>query len=167
MRCWNMSKSPPDQEKFLEEFKRGDTHAALAERYGVNRNTIRAWLKAADLDPSANVKKRRAAREEDLVGKLRQVQAQRGQRELVMTQLEALASKYKVKPLTLAHWYEGTGHYTPGRRLKSLADGRPRHLPRRRSGPGAALRAEVERACNPWQPRTVAGLLRERDRRLT
>lgn len=150
-----------DLKQFLVEFDRGDTHKALAERYGVDRGTIRSWLKAAGRDPSANVKKRRAAKEQARVKKLRKEQELEGKRIQCMAQLQALAKKHKVKPLTLAHWAERTGYYTPGVKV-NLRAGRPRRLPRHRSTDGVRLAREVERACNPWTPRHVAGLIRQR-----
>lgn len=163
---WSEVKQRPEQKKFLAEFDRGDTHTVLAERYGVNRSTISAWLKAAGVDPQKNVKRRRAAREKKIVADLRRIRAMQGKRILAMQQLEALAKKYKVRPLTLAHWCEATGHYTPGHKV-SLRAGRPRRLPRRRSPQGAALAHEVEAACSPWEPRTIAGLLRQKSQNFT
>lgn len=145
--------------QFLSEFDRGDTHAVLAERYGVNRTTIRAWLVAAGVDPSLNVKRRRAKSRKDLMEQVREAAKLQGQRELAMIQLQALADRHGVKPLTLAHWHEGTGHYKPGTKV-NLRAGRPRRLPRRRSGPGATLAREVDAACRPWTARWVAGLIR-------
>ena len=148
-----------EQAKFLKEFRRGDTHAVLADRYGVNRATIRMWLRAAGEDPSANVKKRREARRADLESQVREAAALQGQREQAMIELQSLADQYGVKPLTLAHWAEGTGHYTPGGRV-NLKLGRPRLLPRRRSTQGQALARKVDAAAAPWTPRHVASLLR-------
>lgn len=153
-------------DRFLAEFDRGDTHAVLAERYSVNRRTIHAWLKAAGVDPSLNVKRRREARRKDLEHQVREVAKLQGQRELAMLQLQAIADRHRVKPLTLAHWHEGTGHYKPGTKV-NLRAGRPRRLPRRRSGPGAQLSAEVDAACRPWTARHVAGMIRANVRALT
>lgn len=152
--------------RFLNEFDRGDTHEVLAARYEVDRSTIRTWLKDAGVDPQLNVKRRRAAREEELRRQLRKVQALQGQRAQAMINLQALADEYGVKPLTLAHWAERTGHYKPGVKV-NLRAGRPRSLPRRRSGPGAELAVRVERAAAPWTPRHVAGLIRASARALT
>jgi transcriptional regulator with XRE-family HTH domain len=151
-----------EQARFIHKFdKLGYTHAKLAEEYGVNRSTIRAWLVAAGVDPQLNVKRRRAAREADLVEQLRQVRKLQGRREQAMAEFQAIADRMGVKPLTLAHWHEGTGHYTPGRKV-NLRAGRPRSLPRRRSHQGAQLSVEVDRATRPWTARHVAGLLRQR-----
>lgn len=152
--------------KFLKEFHNGDTHAVLADRYGVDRSTIRAWLISAGVDPQLNVKRRREAARLDLEHQVREAAKLQGQRVLAMTQLQALADRYHVKPLTLAHWHEGTGHYTPGRKV-NLRAGRPRRLPRRRSGPGATLAREVDAATRPWTARHVAGLIRASKQPLT
>lgn len=152
--------------KFLKEFDRGDTHAVLAERYGVDRSTIRAWLRAAGVDPQLNVKRRREAARRDLEHQVREAAKLQGQRVLAMTQLQALADRHRVKPLTLAHWHEGTGHYKPGAKV-NLRAGRPRRLPRRRSGPGATLAREVDAATRPWTARHVAGLIRASKQPLT
>ena len=148
-----------DQARFLQEFYDGDSHRVLAERYGVNRGTISAWIKAAGEDPMLNVKKRREARREALEIQIREAAALQGRREQAKLELKQLADEFGVKPLTLAHWAEGTGHYTPGGKV-NLKLGRPRRLPRRRSTQGVALARKVDAAAAPWTPRHVAGLLR-------
>lgn len=145
--------------QFLAEFDRGDTHKVLAERYGVSKDTVRNWLKAAGRDPGSNVQKRREERQQALMRKLQEIYDQTGQRELAKINLAALAKRHNVKPLTLAHYAERTGHYTPRGKV-NLRAGRPRRLPARTSPQGRRLAQEVEQACAPWEPRTIAGLLR-------
>jgi transcriptional regulator with XRE-family HTH domain len=155
-----------DQKEFLAAFERGVTHRELGERYGVTRRTISTWLAAAGVDPQANAKKRWAAKAARDAERARNAELAQGMRVQAMTNLEALAAEYDVKPLTLAHYAERTGHYDARVRY-SLRAGRPRRLPARRSGDGTRLAARVEAACAPWEPRTIAGLLGKRDRNFT
>lgn len=148
--------------ELVKLFHEGASHNVLAEKYGVSRRTIQVRLKAAGVDPSLNVKKRRAAKLKQAHRKVNRDLRVNGERKLAMKQLRALAKKHNVQPLTLAHFTERTGHYRPGVTV-NLRHGRPRRLPRRRSHEGAVIAASVERACAPWTPRHIAGLLRGLD----